>query len=135
MFYSFAKKSNNANIFIFNMANIQEVFDRIQKTKKEQKELKNMYRDALNNSGSYQRSQEELKKLKEEKKKYEDGIKQEFASEFDKLEVLKNELMNDGQLLSDMVMTQVAKGQKVEIKDEYETQYEPIFSVKFKKVG
>jgi hypothetical protein len=117
------------------MANIQEVFDRIQKTKKEQKELKNMYRDALNNSGSYQRSQEELKKLKEEKKKYEDGIKQEFASEFDKLEILKNELMNDSQLLSDMVMTQVAKGQKVEIKDEYETQYEPIFSVKFKKVG
>jgi hypothetical protein len=117
------------------MTNIQEVFDRIQKTKKEQKELKNMYRDALNNSGSYQRSQEELKKLKEEKKKYEDGIKQEFASEFDKLEILKNELMNDSQLLSDMVMTQVAKGQKVEIKDEYETQYEPIFSVKFKKVG
>jgi predicted nuclease with TOPRIM domain len=114
---------------------IQEVFDRIQKTKKEQKELKTMYRDALNNSGAYQRSQEELKKLKEEKKKYEDSVKQEFASEFDKLEVLKNELMNDGQLLSDMVMTQVSKGQKVEIKDEYDTQYEPLFSVRFKKIG
>jgi hypothetical protein len=34
-----------------------------------------------------------------------------------------------------MVMSQVAKGQKVEIKDEYETQYEPLFSVRFKKVG
>jgi uncharacterized coiled-coil DUF342 family protein len=115
--------------------NIQEVFDRIQKTKKEQKELKNMYRDALNNSGAYQRSLEELKKLREEKKKYEDGVKKEFSSEFDKLEILKNELMNDGQLLSDMVMSQVAKGQKVEIKDEYDTQYEPLFSVRFKKVS
>jgi predicted nuclease with TOPRIM domain len=117
------------------MTNIQEVFDRIQKTKKEQKELKTMYRDALNNSGAYQRSLEELKKLKEEKRKYEEGIKKEYSSEFDKLEILKNELMNDSQLLSDMVMTQVAKGQKVEIKDEYETQYEPIFSVRFKKIG
>jgi len=117
------------------MANIQEVFNRIQKTKKEQKELKTMYRDALNNSGAYQRSLEELKKLKEEKKKYEDGIKQEFSSEFDKLEILKNELMNDNQLLSDIAMSQVAKGEKIEISDEYETKYEPIFSVRFKKVG
>ena len=50
------------------MANMQEVFNRIQETKKEQKELKAMYRDALNNSGAYQRSLEELKKLREEKK-------------------------------------------------------------------
>jgi hypothetical protein len=117
------------------MTNIQEVFDRIQKTKKEQKELKTMYRDALNNSGAYQRSLEELKKLKEDKKKFEDGVKKEFSSEFDKLEILKNELMNDSQLLSDMVVSQVAKGQKIEIKDQYEVQYEPIFSVRFKKIG
>jgi hypothetical protein len=117
------------------MANLQEVFNRIQQTKKEQKELKAMYRDALNNSGAYQRSVEELNKLKEEKKKYEDGIKKEFASEFDKLDILKNELMNDSQLLSDMVLAKVAKGEKVEIKDQYETQYEPLFSVRFKKVG
>jgi predicted nuclease with TOPRIM domain len=117
------------------MTTIQEVFDRIQKTRKEQKELKTMYRDALNNSGAYQRSLEELKKLKEDKKKYEDGIKQEFSSEFDKLEILKNELMNDSQLLSDMVVTQVAKGEKIEIQDEYQTKYEPIFSVRFKKIG
>jgi hypothetical protein len=117
------------------MSKIQEVFDRIQKTKKEQKELKAMYRDALVNSSAYQRSVEELKKLKEEKKKYEDGVKQEFASEFDKLEIMKNELMNDNQLLSDMAMSQVAKGEKIEISDEYETKYEPIFSVRFKKIG
>lgn len=117
------------------MSKLQEVFDRIQQTKKEQKELKTMYRDALNNSSAYQRSLEELKKLKEEKKKYEDGIKKEFSSEFDKLDILKNELMNDNQLLSDIVMSQVAKGEKVEIKDQHETQYEPIFSVRFKKVG
>lgn len=94
-----------------------------------------MYRDALNNSGAYQRSLEELKKLKEEKRKYEEGIKKEFSSEFDKLEILKNELMNDSQLLSDMVVSQVAKGVKIEIKDEHQVQYEPIFSVRFKKIG
>jgi uncharacterized phage infection (PIP) family protein YhgE len=115
------------------MSNIQEIFDRIQKTRKEQKELKTMYRDALNNSGGYQDVIEDLKKQKEAKKQYEDKIKSEFSSELDKLDVLKNELMNDSQVLSDMVMAKVAKGEKIEIKDEYETEYEPIFSVRFKK--
>jgi len=43
--------------------------------------------------------------------------------------------MNDNQLLSDIAMSQVAKGEKIEISDEYETKYEPIFSVRFKKIG
>jgi len=117
------------------MSNLQEVFNRIQKTKAEQKELKAMYREALLSSAAYQRSLEELKKLKEENKKFVQSIREGFTKEFDKLEVLKNELMNDSQVLSDMAMAQVAKGEKIEITDEYATQYEPIFSVKFKKVS
>lgn len=113
---------------------MQEIFNRIQKTKKEQKELKSMYRDALANSQSYQNAVEEIKGLKEKKKKIEDSIKDDFKSEFDKLEILKNDIENDNMLLSDAALSRYLKGENVEITDEHSSKYEPIFSVRFKKI-
>jgi hypothetical protein len=117
------------------MSNIQEIFDRIQKTKAEQKELKAMYRDALSNSSLYQQSLEAYNKARDEKKKRENDIKDEFRGDLDKLEVIKNELMNDNQLLADAIMAKVSKGEKIEIKDANEIQYEPIFKVVLKKIS
>ena len=117
------------------MAQLQLIFDRVLKAKQEQKELKAMYKDALSNSSAYQRALENNNLTKEEKKKIETGIKEEFAAEFDKLEVIKNEIETDTQLMSDIALSQVAKGEKIEIKDQYENQYEPIFKVKFKKIS
>lgn len=115
------------------MSKVQEVFDRIQKSKKEQKEIKAMYKDALVNSKSYQDVLEELKALKEKKKKIEDGIRDDFSSEFNKLDVLKTDIENDSMLLSDAAITKLMKGENVEVTDEKENKYEPIFSVKFKR--
>lgn len=115
------------------MPNIQEIFNNIQKAKKEQKEIKNMYRDALANSSGYQSALEELKALREKKKKIEEGLRDDFRAEFDKLEVLKADIDNDTMLLSDAALSEYVKGRPVEIVDEYENKYEPIFKVQFKK--
>jgi len=117
------------------MPRTQEIFDRIQETKREQKEIKAMYRDALANSAKFQELVEEIRDLKEKKKRAEDGIKGDFRNEFDKLETLKADIQNDNQLLADSVMSQVARGERIEIKDKNEVQYEPIFSVRFQKVS
>lgn len=93
-----------------------------------------MYKDALKNSNAYQDVIEEIKKLKDRKKQIEDNIKDEFRSEFDKLETLKNDIENDNMLLSDAALSQLMSGKPVEVMDTYENKYEPIFSVKFKKV-
>jgi len=116
------------------MANLQEVFNRLEKAKKEQKDIKAMYRDALKNSSSYQETLEEIKSFKEKKKKIEDGIKDDFVKEFDKLEIIKNEIETDKMLLSDAALSQYLKGENVEIIDEYNNRYEPIFTVRFKKI-
>jgi uncharacterized protein YdcH (DUF465 family) len=115
------------------MSQVQEIFNRLQKYKGEQKELKTMYRDALKNSAEYQKIVEDLNKLKEDKKKVEARIKEEFANELDKIEVLNNEIKNDNQVLSDAALAKIMKGERIEVKDEYEVEYEPIFSVKFQK--
>ena len=115
------------------MANLQEVFNRIQKTKQEQKEIKSMYKDALTNSQVYQKTVEELKEMKEKKKKIEDQIREDFRHEFDKLENLKADIENDNLLLSDAALTKLMKGETVEVVDDHENRYEPVFSVRFKR--
>jgi superfamily I DNA and/or RNA helicase len=117
------------------MPNVQEIFDRIQKTKKEQKEIKDMYRDALSNSKLLQEVSEELKTLKEKKKGIEDSIRADFNAEFEKLETLKSDIENDSMLLSDAALTMAMKGEMIEIKDQYDNKYEPIFRVQFKKAN
>lgn len=114
--------------------NLQEVFKRIQERKKEQSELKKMYRDALSINGAYQEVLEELEALKLKKKKIEAGVQSDFKEEFDKLEGLKLNIAGDSQMLSDIALTQLTSGETVKIVDENKTEYEPIFTVKFKKV-
>lgn len=117
------------------MSKLQEVFDRIQKTKKEQKVIKSAYRDALANSGRHQEVAEKIKALREEKGKIVQSIKEEFSSELDKLETIKTEIETDMMIMSDLAINELTKGNLIEISDEYSNKYEPLFSVKFKKIG
>lgn len=112
---------------------MQEIFARIQESKKEQKKFKDMYKQALDNSEEYQKTKEELKKLREQKKNIENRVKEEFSQELEELEKIKKSIADDQQLLSDVALNKVAKGEKVEVTDEHSTQYEPVFTVKFRK--
>ena len=115
------------------MKNIQEIFDRIQKHKKEQKELKAAYKDALKVSQPYQKIVEELTALREKKKKMEFTIKEDFVAEFTKLDSLGVDIASDMEMLNDLAITQIMKGESVSVTDQYQNSYDPIFSVRFKK--
>ena len=114
--------------------NLQEVFKRIQENKKEASEIKKTYRNALSINGAYQEALEELEALKIKKKQIEAGVQSDFKEEFDKLEGLKLNISGDTQMLSDIALTQLTSGQSVTLIDENKTEYEPIFTVKFKKM-
>lgn len=115
------------------MAQLQEVFDRIKQTKKEQREIKLIYRDALDSSQEYKEIVDELKTFKERKKQIEDDVRRQFSSELAKLDSLKLDIQTDNELLSDLAINQLVKGETVEVQDEAENKYEPVFSVRFKK--
>ncbi len=117
------------------MVDIQEIFNRIQITKKKQKDIKTTYRDALDSSLEYKEIMEKLKTLREKKKQIENSVKTQFASEFNQLDAFKTDLESDNTLLSDAAMTLLMKGEHVEVQDEYHNVYDPIFQVKFKKNG
>lgn len=115
------------------MSNLQEVFIRIRTNRKEQKKLKDAYWDALSTSQQYQKVTEELKDLKVKKQQIEGDIKVQFSSEFTKLDDMKIDLESDLDMLSDLALSTLMKGETVKVKDEFEVEYDPFFSVKFKK--
>lgn len=116
-------------------ANLQQSFDKLQKIKKEQKELRQAYRDSLLNNERYNKVLADIKVLREKKKEIEQGVRAEFSREMTKLDDLKIDWESENEVLSDIALNTLLKGEQVEVSDEYENKYEPIFSVKFKKAG
>ena len=114
---------------------IQTIFNRIQEIKKEQKKIRAGYHEALSGSSEYQEITEKLKTFRERRKQIENGIKQNFHSEWTKLEDYAIDLESEATLLSDAALTKLMKGETVQVSDEYNNNYEPTFSVKFKKTG
>ncbi len=115
------------------MKSIQEVFDRQIQIKKDLKTQKEIYKDALNNSDGYRKIVEDLKVLKEKKKQAETLIKKELGKQYLKIEDLKLEMESNKEMLSDIALTTIMKGETVEAQDEYGNKYCPEWSVKMKK--
>lgn len=114
---------------------LPSVFKRIQDKKKESRDLKATYRDVLANNAQYQEIKEELEALKIKKKKIEAVVKADLKEEFDKLEGLKLNIAGDNQLLSDLAVKKLAEGEAIKIIDENKVEYEPVFTVRFKKIN
>ena len=74
------------------MQNIQEVFNHIREMKKEQKDLRDMYKDALVQADEYEEIVEEIKVLREKKQAIEARIQLQLGRAYEKLEDLKHEV-------------------------------------------
>ena len=117
------------------MQDIQEIFNRIQVAKKKKKDLQATYKDALSVTAGYEEVSDKLKTLKAQKKEIEIRVREQLGSELTKLEDITIDLESDQELLSDIAVSKLMKGETVEIKDEHNQEYEPVVMVKFKKVN
>jgi len=115
------------------MQDIQEIFNRMQEIKKQQKDIRSAYKESLESSLEYKDINDKIKTLRERKKQIENTTKESFSSEFTKLDDFKIDLESDNVLLSDIALNKLVKGETVQVVDEYNNSYEPLFTVKFKK--
>lgn len=113
--------------------NIEEVYRRLEKNKKEIREINKAIRDELEHVQRHQEIIEEMKKLREEKKSIENEVKAGSQSELDRMEDLKLETATDKELLSDLALNMYVAKENVEILDEYDNRWVPYFSVTFRK--
>ncbi len=113
--------------------NIQDIFIKIKEKKAQLKDLRKMCKDLLESSQQYQEVTEEMKTLREKKKQIVSTIQQQCTSELIKIDELSGDIASDEEMLTDIAMNQYVQGQSIELKDEYDNTYEPVFVVKFKK--
>ncbi len=112
---------------------IQDIFDRLQEKKKQVSVIRRKYKEELATSAEYGRIREDMEKLRAKKKQYEISIKQRAGANFARVDELALAVRQDAQLLSDITITSIMKGERVEIKDEH-SEYEPVFTVRFRKI-
>ncbi|MBP6859593.1 MAG: hypothetical protein KBC69_03175 [Candidatus Magasanikbacteria bacterium] len=115
------------------MQDIQEIFNRMQAIRKQQKDIRSAYKEALDGSEEYKEINDKIKTLRERKKQIENTTKESYAGELTKLDDLKIDLESDSVMLSDLALNKLVKGETVQVVDEYNNNYEPLFTVKFKK--
>lgn len=116
------------------MPELQEVFDRVKGKKLEVKKLTSVYKDALATSKPYQDLLDQMKDLKAKKQAMEAEIQAHFESELQEIARLKCDIEADEQLMSDLALTTLMRGETVEVKDgDTGNLYEPLFNVRFKK--
>ncbi len=112
---------------------LQDIFNRIHVSKREQKEIKAMYRDTLESSAEYKDIAEKIEQLKARKKEIEQQAKNDLGKDYEKIDLLKLHIKQDNELLSDLALNKLLAGEQIVIKDEADQAYEPVFTVRFKK--
>ena len=117
------------------MQNIQEVFNKIREMKKEQKDIRDMYKDALAQADKYEEIVEEIKVLREKKKEIETRIQGQLGRSYEKLEDLKLEVETHKEMMNDIAISTLMNGETVAVKDEFNNAYEPVWKVNFKKTN
>ena len=116
------------------MKDLQEIFDELQALKKENKEIRKDYKNLLLQDGEYEKITDKIAELREKKKEREISAQNELGSAWNKLEENKQKIKDLEQILTDVAMTNLMDGKTVEVRDEWDTLYEPVYKIIFKKV-
>lgn len=113
---------------------IEEVFNKIEENKKKIKNIKKAYSQALEELQEYTEIKIQLKTLKAKKKQIEQVVKERFINEMTEMEDLKIDLESDKEMLSDLSINKLIKGETISLLDKYSNEYEPIIKVSYKKI-
>lgn len=112
---------------------LQLIYDDILEKKQSQKELNAMYNDALKNTDEYNKLCEEAAVIAEKKKEIKEKIQNQLGRAWDQLEDIKYALDQDKERMNDEALNNLMAGVTVSVKDSYDNEYEPKWSVKFIK--
>jgi predicted P-loop ATPase/GTPase len=113
---------------------LQLFFDEVSEKKQEEKEIVAMFKDALANNEDYQIICEEIKRLQERKNQIKFAVLESLGSNAEKLEEIKSEIKAEKEALTDEAISTLMRCETVEVEDKYGNKYEPVFSVRFRKV-
>lgn len=109
----------------------QKVFQRLLELKGELKKLKAFMKERYNENSQYVEFTEKINELKKQRKEIQKQIDDMNPSEVTKIQDMKIDIASEQELLNDIILAKITKGETVELQDNFEQQVLPIFSVKF----
>ncbi len=114
------------------MKDLTDVYNRLKLKKAQRKDLKTSFQDELKNHAKYQELAGKLAELRQEKKSIENEI---LSREMDraKLEELSLDIKTDTEMLTDIALNMFLAQEPVEIVDETNAKWMPVFTVRFRK--
>lgn len=112
---------------------LQLIYDEIAEKKQETRDLKSMYKDALVQADGYEELVEQIAESREKKKAIEARIQEQLGRAWKQIEDLKYSLETDKERMNDEALNNLMAGKTVSVKDSYDNEYEPKWSVKFIK--
>lgn len=113
---------------------LQLIHDEFLERKQTIKEIKREYRDFLSNDEKYQETKLKLDGIRETKKSIEIGAQGLMGKRWEELEEAKGEVEAMKETMTDVALTNLMDGKTVAVKDSQDNEYEPVWSVKFKKI-
>lgn len=117
------------------MPDLKEIHARIRAKKDEKRKVNIIFKDVLAGSKAYQEVLDELRKLQTKKTQLKQELWSDFGKEMEQLERLAIDLKSDEVLLTDLSLTMLMKGQPLDLTDENDVKYEPVFRITYKKAG
>lgn len=114
------------------MPKLQDVHSRLLKKKKEKREMVRSFQDELRSNAHYMELLEKIETLKAEKKSIENEARGRDA-DTGKIEELKSDIQSDTILLADIALNMYVQQLPVEIVDDMNVKWGPVFKVSFKK--
>ncbi len=114
------------------MQSLADIYQRLVMTKRQRKDLMTSFKDALASNARYKEITDQIAELRLQKKAIENEV---LSVEIDKarLEELKQDIKTDTEALADIALTMYVSGEPVEITDDTNTKWSPVFRVTFKK--
>ena len=111
-----------------------EVLERIKFDKHRRKAIKAMFKEALEQNGRWVAIKEEFDKTKARLKQAEMAVLADYKSGVEELERLNLSIKDDTQLLSDITLTILMKGEEVRLEDAEGKRYEAHLKVDLKQL-
>src|SRR5688572_15667920 len=92
---------------------VQEIFNRLQEKRKQVSVIRKKYKEELATNVEYGRIQEDLERLRAKKKQYEQSVRSQSGANFARIDEVALSIRQDAQLLSDIALTTIMKGEPV----------------------
>lgn len=113
---------------------LKEINDKIKVAKSRRRVLREAMKDGLTASKSYQEALEDLARAKEKVSRIKAAIMNDFQRDVEEIARINCDIGANQELLSDLAISELMKGETVEIDEPGEdTKLEPVYKVAFKK--